>query len=259
MEAKMNLVPAAGLIIRKPRTLVCTMHVNMQAEILVITRGVVGVTVGNRTMEVKKSEVVFIDSLEPHSFFEIEGGKGYVMIFDMSVVPDFGRIAAKNDIPNRKVPISEQTSAFLEGGIPPIGDREVSDTLQARALLYPLILEIMRQNKTLTPKAEQTDYMLKTFRIIADEYASPLTLFEVSRRVGVNYVYLGRVFRQVTGVAFSDLLCTTRINYAMQMLRDGTDSIADIAMECGFGSVRNFNRRFIKQNHCTPREFRRMS
>ena len=46
---------------------------------------------------------------------------------------------------------------------------------------------------------------------------------------------------------------------ARRLLIDTTESVAEIAYNCGFNNISNFNRLFKKKKGCTPREFRENS
>lgn len=47
-----------------------------------------------------------------------------------------------------------------------------------------------------------------------------------------------------------------RLGYASRMLVDTTQSVAEIAYQCGFNNISNFNRLFRKHKQMSPIEFR---
>ncbi len=65
-----------------------------------------------------------------------------------------------------------------------------------------------------------------------------------------------RFFKQKTGSRFIDSLTDIRIGHACRMLIDTTHSITEIAYDCGFNNISNFNRIFRKKKGYTPKQFR---
>jgi AraC-like DNA-binding protein len=47
-----------------------------------------------------------------------------------------------------------------------------------------------------------------------------------------------------------------RLGHASRLLIDTTQSISEIAYDCGFNNISNFNRIFKKKKNCTPKKFR---
>jgi AraC family L-rhamnose operon transcriptional activator RhaR len=79
---------------------------------------------------------------------------------------------------------------------------------------------------------------------------------ELSRRFGFSVRNLTRVFRDATGVTPHDFLFKTRINRAMRALGEKTDSITEIAYDCGFNDGNYFSFCFSKLVGLTPSEYR---
>jgi len=59
------------------------------------------------------------------------------------------------------------------------------------------------------------------------------------------------------GVPFSDYGREVQIAKAKQELARARTQIADVAIACGFDSLSQFNRSFLKEVGCTPREYRK--
>jgi len=83
-----------------------------------------------------------------------------------------------------------------------------------------------------------------------------IMLSEVARLSSMSEVSFSRFFKQRTGITFIDSLTEIRLGHASRMLIDTTNSIAEIAYNCGFNNISNFNRIFKKKKNCTPRTFR---
>lgn len=87
-------------------------------------------------------------------------------------------------------------------------------------------------------------------------FQKQITLSEVARLTNMTDASFSRFFKARTGITFMDSLLEMRLGHASRLLIDTTQSIAEIAYNCGFNNISNFNRLFKKKKGCTPREFR---
>jgi AraC-like DNA-binding protein len=86
---------------------------------------------------------------------------------------------------------------------------------------------------------------------------SDLSFNQVARAVGMSRASLGRVFPRLFGRTFAKYLAEARIVRACALLSETEKSVAEIAIEAGFGSVSNFNRRFLALKRTTPLRYRK--
>lgn len=87
-------------------------------------------------------------------------------------------------------------------------------------------------------------------------FQKQVTLTEVSKLANMTDASFSRFFKARTGITFMDSLLEMRLGHASRLLIDTTQSIAEVAYNCGFNNISNFNRLFKKKKGCTPREFR---
>jgi YesN/AraC family two-component response regulator len=84
-----------------------------------------------------------------------------------------------------------------------------------------------------------------------------VTLEEAAAAVGVSPKYLSRIFKEETGVGFSDYRVEVKIALAREMLKDTGFNINQISEKLGYENVESFIRAFRKGEGCTPTEFRK--
>jgi len=80
---------------------------------------------------------------------------------------------------------------------------------------------------------------------------------ELAARLGVTERHLRRVFAQAHGVSPIDYLTTQRLLQAKQLLTDTQLPVTEVALACGFESLRRFNAVFAEQVRLKPTELRR--
>ena len=80
---------------------------------------------------------------------------------------------------------------------------------------------------------------------------------DLAGRLGVTERHLRRVFAQAHGVSPIDYLTTQRLLQAKQLLTDTDLPVTEVALACGFESLRRFNAVFAEQVRLKPTELRK--
>jgi len=104
------------------------------------------------------------------------------------------------------------------------------------------------------------DYLRGLYRAIDylhHNYTSTLRLENAARRAGMSISCFVRKFRQETGITFTLYVNRLRIARAIQLLRESSLSMSDIAFECGFSNQFHFTRTFKKIMGMTPSRYRK--
>jgi AraC-like DNA-binding protein len=96
----------------------------------------------------------------------------------------------------------------------------------------------------------------KVMEYMHQNFHKNITLQEVAKLTSMTAVSFSRFFKMRTGITFIDSLLELRLGHASRLLIDTTLSISEIAYNCGFNNISNFNRLFKKKKGCTPKEFR---
>ena len=97
----------------------------------------------------------------------------------------------------------------------------------------------------------------RAIQYIHKHLAEPLQLSEVAREAGLSMQAFSRFFHKFMSVSFVEYVATLRISRACRFLLETDKSIAAICYLCGFNSLSNFNRQFLRHKQVTPKEYRR--
>ena len=92
---------------------------------------------------------------------------------------------------------------------------------------------------------------------IEDHIEEPMNLEQLSQLAGMSRYHFLRCFKKATGVSPLQYVIARRIDRARQMLREGRDSIAEIAYATGFSSQSHLNAMFKRHVGMTPGSFKR--
>jgi AraC-like DNA-binding protein len=85
---------------------------------------------------------------------------------------------------------------------------------------------------------------------------SALTLRNLAREAGLSPYHFLRTFERLTGVTPHQYVLRTRLREAALRLMAGPAKVLDIALDCGFGDVSNFNHAFRAEFGVSPRAYR---
>lgn len=93
-------------------------------------------------------------------------------------------------------------------------------------------------------------------RLIETNMDRDLFLQNISDEVNLNYNYLSTMFKENTGMNFSDYVINERIKRACKLLIESNLRIYDIARLCGYPNAKYFMVLFKKVTGKTPSEYR---
>jgi AraC-like DNA-binding protein len=91
---------------------------------------------------------------------------------------------------------------------------------------------------------------------IQDHLSEDLRLGQVAKAVNVSTFYFCKIFKQATGINFTDYLARMRIEKAKNLLLNPNLRVSEIAFEVGFQSLTHFNRIFKKVLGQSPTDYR---
>jgi AraC family transcriptional regulator len=122
-----------------------------------------------------------------------------------------------------------------------------------------LALEMMGEatRRKLEASATKPPRWLREARdLLNGHFTERISLFKVAACVGVNPVYLSRMFRKHYRCTVGDYLRRLRLDYASEKVAHSGDSLAEIAAAAGFYDQSHFTHAFKLHTGVTPAEFR---
>ncbi|OLN32003.1 response regulator transcription factor [Desulfosporosinus metallidurans] len=98
----------------------------------------------------------------------------------------------------------------------------------------------------------------KTCQYITDHIDRDINLELVANEIYVSKDYLGKIFKQKTGVNFNDYLTKIKMEYAKHLLGTGEFKNYEISEKLGYSSPDYFCRLFKNYTGYTPLQFRKL-
>lgn len=97
----------------------------------------------------------------------------------------------------------------------------------------------------------------RSVREIERNPLAKLTLASLAHEARLSPYHFLRIFQRVTGITPHQYIRRVRLREAARRLMSEPEKILDVALDCGFGDVSNFNHAFRAEFRSSPRVFRR--
>lgn len=248
-------------------------HIHREFELLVMTEGSGKIFIDGTGFELTAGDGVFINSGALHMGTS-EGNSPcafYAIVFSAEMFGRFG-----NDLVMNKY-----VSPIINGQVifPPLF-KACTDWQNRILLSCGKTAELFRERKPCfelrikeqllkiwsicTDHAQQSgkpnkglETVKKAIELIQSEYASPLTLEDISAHVSMSREHFCRCFSSIMHMPPFEYLNLLRIDKGCCMLKETDLPVGRIAELCGFNSFSYFSKKFKEATGKTPAAYRR--
>lgn len=250
-------------------------HWHEDIEIIYLVEGTLRACINRDTYNLKQGDILIIGGGEIHCFFKEKNFSNRAVIqFRTSIYDNFlsGTKDAKIIKPmwNQSIHLTmgNEIHALMERHINEIineySKAEEGYKLIIKARLYDLAGILLRyipkqaySSEDLSREKERLKKMDSVFQYVDSNYQEHIDLDDISKSIGFSKYYFTKFFKENTGVTFLDYLNNYRIKKAEWRIIEEDETIAEIAYNCGFNSIKTFNRLFKNIVGCTPMKYRR--
>lgn len=220
-----------------------TLHWHDDCELIYVERGAVDVAVDGENHRLAATEAMFIQSELMH---RISAQTADTLL--KTVIFDYGIIKAFSDGISLCSPVLTgryDVPRLYDSLMKELTERKPFYAQAAETAVARFMIDVLRGESTEpTKQRSKADAKLKAlFAEIRDNYAD-YTLADAARFMNMNQSYLSRFFTERTGMHFMRYVNCVRVENAVEMLESGDKNVTEAATECGFGTIRNFNRIF---------------
>ena len=234
--------------------------------------------IGDKLDTFTDGDMVFIGSNLPHVWLNDEiYYKGFTYLNARSIVVYFNKeVFSKNFYELKES--SKINDLFLRAsrGIKIVGDTQKKIATMMEKLLkkkdFDRIICLMELLNTLagskdieyitnegyTGSSLQTkaDRLADVYKHITANYHNDISLEEIARVANLSPTAFCRLFKQRTNRHFVEYLNEVRISNACKFLLETNLNVSEIAFQCGYKTLSNFNKIFKKTTGLSPKEYR---
>ena len=138
--------------------------------------------------------------------------------------------------------------------------KEYGWELAAKSYIFQILLWITRN--VATPFQHHGSYsenilncISHAYAYIAEHYQEPLTVRDVADHCYVSYKYFSSVFKELTQKSCTEYINYFRVQKAVNLLINGSQTIMEIASQVGFDDVSYFIKQFRKFKGISPKQY----
>jgi AraC-like DNA-binding protein len=117
-------------------------------------------------------------------------------------------------------------------------------------------LAVLSNQLIVQEEKSESPQIAKARGFIAEHQDEDLSLSEVAKAVNMSAFYFCKMFKQATGLTFTDYLARIRVEKVKNMLLDPHKRVSEVAFAAGFQSLSQFNRVFRKVAGEAPSAYR---
>lgn len=244
---------AAHVWVGKYKNLTNLPHWHSDCEIFFVEEGNATANIEGKSYELSEGDSVFID---PSAVHQIKGGKNSTLSFFI-----FDSEPVKHILTDR---LLRSPILSCEYGLPALfsaieGELKEEDPLAALSVnnrIERLVLDIFRREET-EARIHEENFMETRYKLLLkdiDEKYADYTITDAARFVALSESYFSKFFKHMAHMTFTQYLNLVRVEKAIEFIHKNEDTVTKIAISCGFGTIRNFNRVFKSITGYSPRE-----
>ena len=240
-----------------------SLHLHKSFEFIFVKKGVLHATVGKKEYDVPEGSALLIYPYELHSFCADSDTLYFVAVFSIDLCESFYNHTQKFSPETHIFTPEKALIDYLENYIMPTPNdfdnfKRVPDVpfFYIKACLYAICASFV-EKVSFSEKMRNTQLINEILNYIEENYHEDISLKTLSDAISYDYHYISRIFNETFGINFKVLVNQYRCEKAAILLMTTRKTAAEIALACGFQSVRSFNRVFSEYSSLTPSEYRK--
>ena len=227
-------------------------HYHEEVEFIYIKKGSLKFYINSSCYTAKKGDIVICNSGDVHCIESIGDSICDILIFGDDIIKSFATdYILENFISNDQLKNIE-AEKFIKNIIYELNGQNAfymnavcGQIINFFAILYRNFGKI----KTTTVKFNKSYQNLISY---IDLNYDKVTFSEAANIMHYTKAYFSKVFKDISGMTFTNYLNRIRIEKAVLKIKENSGNITEIANECGFSTIRHFNRTFREITGTAP-------
>lgn len=243
-------------------------HWHEAFEAIWVERGVFTVGINDNIYHIKENDLMIINRNDIHYYSDETDGRSLVAIVHPDILKPYMPVEHKLI---SYISAEDLEKNGLDEKVPRIMRELVEINNKAEKLWYStsagLCIELFSylykyftaEDIENTEGSEKNNNFKKLLLYLNDNIEREISLEDAAKYLNYSVWHFSRLFQEYTNRTFTSYMNELRINSSEKLLKDTDTPVSEIAMSCGFKSIRNFNREFKKYHNLTPTEYRHNS
>jgi len=225
-------------------------HLHQSFEFITVLSGCVNISVDDKDYFLKENDSLLIFPNQIHSV-EYKDCDFLLYLFSPDLVKAFS-LKTANKLPvNNRFHLDSNTLELCKNL------SEHDSSIRKKGLLYLICATFDEQTKYFDISYKDKNLLRTVFNFVENNYAKDCSLEKLSNETTYSYSYLSRYFKNTVGISFNSYVNQYRISKACYILTNSDCTILQCALDCGYNSLRSFNRNFISILSISPKAYRK--
>ena len=250
----------------KDKLLSFPLHLHDHIEMIYIERGEVGLRLLDELIILKEGDFAILFPYTAHGY-EISNNKTvdyYMSIFRTEDIAEYKEMLISchpiSPVISKESLHTDIINAMKEFRM--LANKiKFPDTREKQLLIHALIGILFARaipKLEIKPNTAKYEYssIIQAITYINNHYKEAFTLSKMAEDLNMNKFTLSRLFNEQLHIGFSKYINNIRIDNAKNLLTNTEKPIIEICYECGYESLRTFNRVFLQTVNTSPRQYR---
>ena len=239
----------------------CSPHLHYHVEIVYMLSGCAHAYMDSEVFTVESGDMLVVFPNKVHRFVDdVKGSKYLLFIINPNLVPEFEEIMSVSTPETPLIKNAAQNERLNSVTRIVAGCRdfpEAQKDILMKGYLLSFFAEFMSMMKLDSVKNDDNQAMKTVVLYCSQNFTKDLSLATLERELHLNRYYISHLLGDKLGIRFNDYINSLRISESCRLLRTTDSSITEISDASGFGTLRTFNRAFIKQMGISPSDYRK--
>ena len=227
------------------------MHFHKSLELVYVIKGEVKAFLDENEFRIVKDDFFLVLPNQIHGYASQGTSKIWVGVFSEDYVREFIRIM-KNKIGDSPIfTCNKEELLFLKSSLL---KKEVPELITLKACLYIACGRYLKSVKLKDFKKQDDSIIYKIIEYTEKNFKNDITLKQMASDLGYEYHYISKKFNNFFHINFRSFVNQYRFECAQNLILDKNLNMTQVAMESGFGSIRNFNRIYKALSNTPPKK-----
>lgn len=223
-------------------------HIHYVYEVFCVKKGTATAVIDGTEHFLRQGDGLAVFPLQYHSYTVDADSRIEIFVFSPHFITEF------DELVSGKKPVLSK----FDAGDFPSAPSDTGNILCMKAFFYgichKLLCRISLESSEGSGKA--LSLLDQLFLFVDKNYDGSCTLADAAAALKYDYTYLSKLFKAETGMNYNNYVNHFRIGRATYLLFNPDLSVAQVALEVGYNSIRTFNWEFNKIMHTTPAAYR---
>ena len=231
-------------------------HWHLESELLYVESGEIIVSDNHEKYPLSQGDSIFLQGGDIHYIKSAPESIVAIILFDSSLITG---ILKEHRLACAKLEHHYPIKECFEQMQSELKSHDMFYELKLCSLITGLMVDIFRLEELTSQIQPEKHSSIDNYKNLLAEIESKydyITFSDAAEFMKLSEPYFSKFFRKVSGMTFSQYLNTVRLEHAIELLKNNTNHmpITEIAAQCGFDTIRHFNRVFKDITGMSPRQ-----